>query len=409
MENRNEGCLVPEIINHLLVISAEEGLSGIANQVSSSLSLPILITDSYYNVLAASHMNIDDLDIMVSTHFEGQQNAAFFKCTIDMQGISHECFGLPINQSNHNLGYLFFLLEHHHFHLLEPYSSLAQYTASLCMLHLKQIVDIKKEKTRFKDAFLYDILYGNMKNREDIISYGTIWKWEFDQPHMAIVFSITDYNHYSADKQLIEALIYIIEKTLTQYGIEPIAIKKQNEVIVLLPASEKTGFQNKKKLIDYIHYVIQEAEETNLASRVALGIGQIYENPVELYRSYQEAKIAYELGVLLKIEIPLFHDLGLERVLYKHDLQDLKEYYQHVVGDLQKYDEENGTDLMDTLESFAHHQFDLKQTSEAIFLHRNTLRYRIKKIEEILNIKLDDFHHRLNITAAFKIKQLHKI
>lgn len=408
MEHLKENYVVPDMISDLVLASSDEGLIGISNKLSGFLSLPIIITDMYYNVLATS-TDQDSLEIVVSTHFESQQNSAFFKCSLDLLGQGYESFGHPIKQGNQNYGYLFFLNSHANQDRLEKYEALIQYTASLCTLYLKQLSDLKKERHRFKDAFLYDILYGNFKNKEDIISYGSIWKWEFDQPHMAIVFSIIDYNHYSADRQLIETLLYIIEKTLIQNGMEPIIIKKQNEVIAILPANDKTYFHQKKKLIDFVSYSFNQAKETNLGNRLACGIGQIYDNPVELYRSYQEAKVAYELGLLLKIEIPFFHNLGLERVLYKHDLQDLKEFYQHVMGELQKYDDMNGSELMDTLESFASHQFDLKQTSEAIFLHRNTLRYRIKKIEEILNVKLDDINNRLNIAAAFKIKLLHKL
>ena len=49
------------------------------------------------------------------------------------------------------------------------------------------------------------------------------------------------------------------------------------------------------------------------------------------------------------------------------------------------------------------------KTAKVSFLHRNTLRYRVKRIEEILNVKLDDLNDRLNIMAAFKIKLLRKI
>lgn len=405
MNDLTEGCFIPDLISDLLSAS-EDGLDEITKELSEFLSLPIIIADTFYNVLSSSFSN--PLEIVVSTHFESYQNTAFFKCTLDMNGQSFESFGYPIKSRNQAYGYLFVLNKHENHLVIEQYRSLLQYSASLCLIHLKQGQEIKKEKHRFKDAFLFDILYGNFKIREDIISYGTIWKWDFEQPHMVIVFSLIDYNHYSTDKQLIETLLYIIEKTLAQHGIEPISIKKQSEIITIIPANENTNFQNKKGIVDFIHYLIALTHETNLLNRVACGIGQIYENPIELYRSYQEAKVAYELGLLLKIEIPFFHNLGLERVLYKHDLQDLKEFYQHVVGDLQKYDDQNGSDMMNTLESFANHQFDLKQTSEAIFLHRNTLRYRIKKIEEILNIKLDDINNRLNITAALKIKQLHK-
>lgn len=399
--------IVPDMI-HELLLASENGLSGISKKLSAIISLPIIITDNYYNGLSAS-FSYDKLEIVVSTHFESFQNTSFFSCSLDFEGQSSTGIGYPIRSENQISGYIFILLDSTRSLTVEMYESLIRYSATLCTFHLKQLLDIKKEKHRFKDAFLFDMLYGNFKNRDDIISYGTIWKWELDQPHVIIVFSIVDYNHYSSDKQALESVLYMTEKALSQNRIEPITLKKQSEVIAIIPVNDKTNFHLKGKLTHFIQYLIEQMKETSLNDRVACGVGQIYGNPVELFRSYQEAKVAYEIGLLLKIEIPFFNDLGLERVLYKHDLQDLREFYSQVLGGLQSYDEENSSELMLTLESFAAHQFDLKQTSEAIFLHRNTLRYRIKKIEEILNIKLDDFNNRLNITAALKIKQLHKI
>lgn len=71
-------------------------------------------------------------------------------------------------------------------------------------------------------------------------------------------------------------------------------------------------------------------------------------------------------------------DMGLERILYKHDLEDLKEYYHHVLGELAEEDEAEDN-LFKLLESFADNQFDMNKTAQATFLHRNTLRYRLNK------------------------------
>lgn len=390
-----------------LLVAMEDGLDELTLKLSDHLSLPIIISDTYYNVISTSMS--DSQEIAVSTHFESYQNTAFFKCDLHTSNEKFECFGYPIKSKNQIYGYLFLLINHENNHVIEQYGALLNYVASLYFTHLKQQHEIKKEKQRFKDAFLFDILYGNFKSKEEVTTYGGLWKWDLDQPHMVAVFTFIDYNHFSNDRQLLEGLLYIIEKTLSQHGLEPIAIRKQSEIIALFPVNEQTHFHEKKKVIEFIQYMKSRTDDKNFVQRIACGIGQTYENPIQLYKSYQEAKVAYELGLLLKIEFPFFHDLGIERVLYKHDLQDLREFFQHVVGELQKYDDENESDLMDTLENFANHQFDLKQTSEAIFLHRNTLRYRIKKIEEILNIKLDDMNNRLNIMAAFKIKTLHKI
>lgn len=397
--------IVPDVIHEILTAS-EDGIEATLGKLSQYVRFPIIVTDSLYNVISSS-ITKDSIDIAVSTYFEKQRNTAFFKCMIYFDGSDIESIGYPIQSRNENLGYIFLL--HNNPEPAMKHESLIRYAAGLMAFHMRQEKALLKEKQQFKDAFLFDILYGNIKNKEDIISYGQIWGWDFHFPHLILVSSIKEFNYFSADKRLIETLLYQLTKTLAQHGIEPITIKKQNEVIAFIPTGEKTNLQERKNLLHLIEYFLTQTKETELKGRVSCGVGQIYENPVELYRSYQEAKVAYELGLLLEICIPFFNDLGLERILYKHDLQDLKEFYETILGALLQEDGDSEGELMATLESFALHQFDLKQTSESLFLHRNTLRYRIKKIEEILEIKLDDMNNRLNITAALKIKQLHKL
>ena len=249
-----------------------------------------------------------------------------------------------------------------------------------------------------------------MKQREDIIEYGNIWGWNFNNPHQTIVFSLKNFNHFSAEKQILNRIHSYIGKILSDCGKIPITLIKQSQVIVIYPFQTiDDPVNNRDEVKQFSHSVINYIHSIYPEYKVVCGIGKVYSNPTELFRSFQEAKVAYDLGLLLNIDIPFFYELGLERILYKHDLQDLKEYYETILGDLEKYDAVNDGDLMETLEAFAANHFDITQTSKALFLHRNTLRYRLKRIEEILNIKLEDFNIKLDISAAFKIKQLHQL
>src|SRR5690606_28648315 len=122
--------------------------------------------------------------------------------------------------------------------------------------------------------------------------------------------------------------------------IEPILLKKHTEVISILPINEKTNFMDKKTFDQCISYIMKQTKRTKIIDRAVCGVGKIYNEANELFRSYQEAKVALELGILLKKEIPHFSDLGIERILYKHDVQELKEFYNRVLGKLILYDKE---------------------------------------------------------------------
>ena len=61
---------------------------------------------------------------------------------------------------------------------------------------------------------------------------------------------------------------------------------------------------------------------------------------------------------------------------------------------------------METLEAYINHGCDLKATAKALFLHPNSLRYRLKKIEEVLERDLEDLETKVDLVVAFKIKKL---
>ena len=110
-----------------------------------------------------------------------------------------------------------------------------------------------------------------------------------------------------------------------------------------------------------------------------------------------------------KENIPFFKELGLTRILYNHDKQELAEFYWETLGELDHYALAQNSELMDTLEKYLTYRGDLKETAQALFLHPNTLRYRLKKIEEILDVNLEELDTKLSLLTAFKIKYLIKL
>ncbi|MEQ6390484.1 helix-turn-helix domain-containing protein [Bacillaceae bacterium S4-13-58] len=397
----NDDHIVPNFVEDLLTAS-NNGLNGISDALSTLLHTPVIITDSLYHILSMSQFEYknDGLQVMVEPS-PYQEDSMLHECFLVTKNGKESALRCIISFDQKVEGFLFAVGNPQ-----KMETSLLKLATSLCSMNIKKNVEIVKEKKRYKDAFLYNLLYGNMKEKADIVSYGHLWRWDFEEPMTVIVFSIEEYNMYTDDKNLIEALFYIVKKALTQHQFTPILLKKRNEVTVIFPTVTQSDNQ-KEDLTQLIHFILNQTKDTQLEDRVRCGIGRTYENPVEIFRSYQEAKVAYELGLLLNISLPFFEDLGLERILYKHDLQDLKEFYYHVLGRIEALDV--GKELMITIEQLAKNQFDLKRTSDAMFIHKNTLRYRIKKIEEVLQQKLDDVETRLNISAALKIKQLHKV
>lgn len=73
------------------------------------------------------------------------------------------------------------------------------------------------------------------------------------------------------------------------------------------------------------------------------------------------------------------------------------------VGILRRYDRENGTELIKTLDSYMEHGRNQIRTAEALFIHRNTLKYRLARIEELPQIQLSEPEDTLYLLLSLRL------
>ena len=392
---------------HELLLSALKGLNGICQTLAKKVNKSVIITDTFKNIFTSSLHN-HKVDCI---QFDFQNKILYpnaFPCSLHINGEAKEGLGSPITFEGKLKGYLIILTS-----IDDPITKqilpLISYTCSLCSIELHNKQQLILVEQKYKETFIFDLLYGNIKQKEDVISRGKLWNWNFTIPHIAIVLTLRDFDYYSKDKMVIEGLLQIVNTMILFDNHMPITMSKTDEVIIIFPIQRQIIINTNEQVKHFLTNVLKQSNILKVRERIAIGIGLMKENPTELYRSYHEAKVALEIGELMDISLPFFSDLGIERILYKHDLQDLKEFYYATLGALKEFDEQNSSDLIHTLEIIVNNQYDLSKASEALFLHRNSLRYRMKKIEDILQIKLDDMNARLNISTALKIKRLRNI
>lgn len=128
-------------------------------------------------------------------------------------------------------------------------------------------------------------------------------------------------------------------------------------------------------------------------------------NTSSLYRSFQEAKVALQLGryVDKRGNLVFFDELGAIRLFYNQREQDLKDFFEEVLGPVRLYDEQNEADLLYTLWVYSTCGGKVVDTTAKLHIHANTLRYRLRNIEELLGAKLEDPEVYFNVYAALKV------
>lgn len=390
-----------EIHNMLMdELIAGHSFNGLARQLSTLSNQSVIITDTSDRVLGADK-SLSVLEGHLLLHSELDPSNPH--CTVTIEKEDNPAIYLTIKGRNRKfVGFIFVLTN------LDDESAytIAKYAAPLCALELSKTNYILQAQREYKDAFIYDLLYSNIESVRDILGRGEIWGWNLNRPHGVLVFELEDYQDFSADSHLLDAMFRIIE-TILQVELEnPIVMKKKGQIVAIIPGDVR--YESTQDVRNLVERIQKSARERSKSRDLSVGVGRVYDSPKDIFRSFQEAKVALELGRLMEIRegVPFFADLGLARILYNHDRQELKEFYTETLGALVDFDQEQGNNLMSTLEAYLKNQCDLKATANNLFLHPNTLRYRLKKVEEVLHVQLDDFDTKLNLMTAFKTKYL---
>jgi len=81
-------------------------------------------------------------------------------------------------------------------------------------------------------------------------------------------------------------------------------------------------------------------------------------------------------------------------------------FYEETIGTLVDYDEKKGSNLKYTLEVYLQCGQNTQSTADKLFIHRHTLRYRLKRIEEIAGVNLQQSDHVFNLQIGLKLHKL---
>ncbi|MDN5376184.1 MAG: PucR family transcriptional regulator, proline-responsive transcriptional activator [Thermacetogenium sp.] len=128
----------------------------------------------------------------------------------------------------------------------------------------------------------------------------------------------------------------------------------------------------------------------------------------ELHKSYQEALTALNISKLTGKENTVTHylNIGLFKLIDLQETAMLRQFCAENLGRLLEHDRTTKGELLQTLRVLCDTDFDVNAAAQKMFLHFNTLRYRIKKIEELTGRQLDRILDRLNLFVAVKLHDL---
>ncbi len=172
---------------------------------------------------------------------------------------------------------------------------------------------------------------------------------------------------------------------------------------IVLVKEMKPNFETKE--VERIAKSISDTIGAEFYAKVAIGIGSSVDNIKDLARSYKEAQIALEVGKVFDTEknIVSYENLGIGRLIYQLPTTMCEMFLQEVFkrGSLESLDRET---LM-TIQAFFENNLNVSETSRKLFVHRNTLVYRLEKIRKLTGLDLREFEHAITFKVALMVKK----
>lgn len=401
------------------------GLIEIAKVLVSFVNNSISIADTNWKCLCASEhpssqislselfafeqpLNILDLQQVI----EGHKNCIEKKATLGGREIKSHIY--PIIYEKKLYGYIT---------IWETVSSMesldltaVEHAATVAGLEILKTKATSEMSQRMRTDFFSDYLTGQIKSKEILIKRGTPYGINANASYICLVLDIDNFSRIyledfggndSQAQQHKKRMSSLVDEAICDHYSKAVTFSQSDQVVIFLP---KSGLENGVK--EYIKQLAQEIK-THIYKHMkgfsaSIGVGTT-EDALQVYKSYNNAIETLRLAVASgkkQDSLLFFEDYFVEHLFSFIDRSKLSELYNETIAPLILFDENNKMDLVKTLITYFHCNYNLTEASKAMYIHRNTLTYRLEKIKEILDIDLHDYNHLLKLQLAIKLKDM---
>ena len=253
---------------------------------------------------------------------------------------------------------------------------------------MRQMHNDKFDKSNFIKNILTDsILPG------DVFVKSKELKLVYDAPRVAFVLQYDDVNGTD---------VFDIVSELFPEEEKDFVIDLDNNIIVIVSEIEKN---TKSKEINEMANQIIDTVNTEAMTSVRVGIGTVAEDVKNIAKSYKEARIALEVGKVFDEDkfIINYENLGIARIIYQLPTTLCELFLSEVFkkGSIDSLDAET----LYTIQKFFENNLNVSETSRQLYVHRNTLVYRLDKVRKITGLDLRVFDDAIVFKVALMVKK----
>lgn len=242
-----------------------------------------------------------------------------------------------------------------------------------------------------KDNFIKNLLLDNLL-LVDI--YTRAKKLHIDAEARRVVFIVE--TSVEKDNMALETVRTMFTSNKTKDFIT--AVDEKN-IIIVKELRANDGYEDLEKT----GKVILDMLNTEAMSKVRVSYGTIISELKDVSRSYKEAKMALDVGRIFYTErnIIAYSNLGIGRLIYQLPMPLCKMFIKEIFDGQMPSDFDDETIV--TINKFFENNLNVSETSRQLYIHRNTLVYRLDKIQKMTNLDLRTFEDAITFKMALMV------
>lgn len=399
-----------------------EGLSEIVEKLSQLIASPIVILGSKLELISLSSVikpNIQLLNKWIM-QFGGSKTgleAGLYTISDLLPTEGSGFVRLQPIPTPQRPGYILAFMKEEE---LRTHHALAlEQAANVLGFELLKAQAVKDRARRYKIEFFTELVQGEITSEQEIIHRGKQHGLFPADSMLCVVcgrdsedgFAETEQDHAEVERRARETdqLYHALSKEFMKLGAPFVLFTLKDKFIALLSAKELLGASPDGKL-RMSQQLIGISERLAAREEISLsyGIGSPFNKLVDIPVAYKQAMDAYRLGRSHNKQrfVQYYHTKDFADLLRLIPVDDLQEFIEETFEAWNGIDESEQREWRKTLRVFYDNHCHIGETAKGLYIHRNTVLYRLNRIEQLTGVQVRNPADSLRIRIALMIKDL---
>lgn len=386
-----------------------KGIHKLLDHLSNMIEYPITLVDKYLKPMIYPHRSSPIFSIIKKMSHEGfnfqATKASFFSFSIISNQQTYTVF--PIYLDGRIFGYL-------------TISGEIKSSDNLITLTIEQATNVisfalmkehalKQHDRNIRNEFFLHVLDGSFSSQEEIINRAKEFSLHNEQTYICAVGKIDETHvskNYTQQQEKADSVYAFLEEELLESTL-PIHLFTKGKKCILLYEVTKDSTQ----ALQYVESSLQSLQRVTKSQfdcTISFGVSHMTPKFLQIKHSFKEANDSLKEGGLSKKTeyIQTFRTKDIMELLRIIPEEDLQNFHKFALQGFSKISNEEQQPLLQTLSVYLETHCQISETAKRLFVHRNTVVYRLEKCEELLGKSLKDSETTMQIRLALRINTL---